>query len=139
MAWQPTDTQSIPSPDQILDRLNPQPGDVDQTAGYIGADDVHFVRAGHRQAEIGADHIGLKQHARFGGVAGDGPYVEFFVELPHLGGVAVDDGDAVAMMAEQFRDRGADSAGTQDDDFHRLARSVSYCNDPACRCRCSPG
>jgi len=43
MVWAPTDPQHVPAPDVILARLHPQPGDVSQTEGFIGPDDLAFA------------------------------------------------------------------------------------------------
>ena len=86
--------------------------------GQAGSHHVHFVVAGHGQAEIGGHHAGLEQHAGFAGRTGQGLEVEFFLDPLQVLGVTVHHGHIVAVAAEQLGNRTADRAGSQDNDIH---------------------
>ena len=86
--------------------------------GHAGRDEVDFIDAGHRQADVDRGDAGLKQHARLAGRTDQRLDIDLGVDPTDVFGIAVDHRHAVPLPAQQVGDPGSDRAGAQNEDSH---------------------
>ncbi len=106
----------------IEEALRPHAGDLggrmEEGVGDLTGDHVGLVAVGDRNDHVGVFRAGTPQHVGVCAVAEDGAQIEAVLQLSEQLRNLVDDGDVVG-LADQIRGhRGADLAGTEDDDLH---------------------
>ena len=93
-------------------------GQVEEGLGNAAGAQVGLVALRHGNQQVGILGAGLAQGRRAGGVARHGAQVEALLQQREPACVGVDDRDVVGLRHQAFGHRGADLAGTEDDDLH---------------------
>ena len=92
--------------------------------GSGAAEQIHFIGAGGGDEQLSIFYTGLEQGIHGGAVAVNAHHIELLLALLQNPGIDVDEGNVVALGAQQAGQRGADLAVAGNDDVHKYTSSL---------------